>query len=121
VPAPKVRVEGLQAVYRGLAAIDRDAYKELRLSLIAAAEPVAASARDKISRYQGASLGTIKPRASVRGAFVTQRAKKVTGKRPDFGALQMTRGMIPALDEHEDEIHAAAEAVQDLLIARHGF
>jgi hypothetical protein len=99
-----VQVSGLRETVRALNKVNRDAKKVVLAELAAAAEPIAASARTKISRYTGASLTTIKPRAATKGVFVRQNARKVTGLRSDFGALQMTHGLLPALAEHADEI-----------------
>src|SRR6266542_2626614 len=109
-----VRVRGLKETVRAFNQLDRNLSKEVRDSLKKAAEPVAASAKAKIGVYRGASLGTIGPRAAGSSVFVTQRAKKVTGQRGDFGALQMRR-MIEALGEHEaDVMRAVEDALDDL-------
>jgi hypothetical protein len=116
-----VRVHGYKETARALDKVNRQAKKRVFVALATAAEPVAATARDLISRYEGASLNTIRPRASVRGVFVTQGARKVTGKRPDFGALEMTHGLIPALHEHEDDIVVRVELALDSLAISEGF
>jgi hypothetical protein len=121
VASSTVRIKGLRETIRAFNKLEASVALEIRNELKDLAEPVAETARQKISRYAGASVGTIGPRASVRGAFVTQRAKKVTGQRADFGALQMTRGMIPALEEHEDEIVSGVEKTLDRLTATAGF
>ena len=68
------------------------------------AEKVAESSREKISRYQGASLDTIKPSARITPtkASVYQNKRKVTGLRGDFGSLQMRKGLVPALEENSE-------------------
>jgi hypothetical protein len=99
-----VRVNGLRETVRALDKVNRDAKKVVLAELASAAEPIAATARTKISRYSGASLATIKPRAATKGVFVRQNARKVSGLRADFGALQMTHGLLPALAEHANEI-----------------
>jgi len=95
---------------------------ELRAALRAAAWPIATDARSRLaSKYAGASSRTIGPRVTVAGAAVTQRARKVTGNRGDFGALQMRNVMIPALHAHEEEVEAAAAHVIDVLENIGGF
>jgi hypothetical protein len=118
--AGTVRVKGLREVDRAFRQMDKESSKALRAAMVEAAVPVAASARDKISRYQGASVSTIRPRAVARGAFVTQGARKVTGLRGDFGALQMRR-LGEALDENQAVVMEKAERVIDLLAERNGF
>jgi hypothetical protein len=112
-----VRVRGVREVVRAFRQLDRDAGKAVQARLAKAADPVAQSARDKLTRYRGASLGTIRPRATATGrVFVTQRARKRTGKRGDFGALQMTHGLMPALEEHRpDVIRELEHALDDLV------
>jgi hypothetical protein len=116
-----VRITGLREVDRAFRQMEKDASKELRKALVEAAEPVAVTARQNLAKYHGISLGTIGPRAVARGAFVTQRAKKVTGLRGDFGALQMRVGLMPALEAHADDVMRGAEHVIDLLASRNGF
>ena len=55
------------------------------------------------------------------GANVTQRARTVTGQRGDFGALQMRKVMIPALEQHEETIEAGAARAFNGLVAEAGF
>lgn len=116
-----VHVRGYRECISALNKVNREVSKETKAALKDAADPVAASSREKLARYQGASLGTIGPRVTTQGVFVTQRAKKVTGKRGDFGALQMTRGLMPALDEHGDEIEHGVVAAFDTLVRSSGF
>lgn len=102
-------MRGLRETQRALGKCEGDTGKAMLLAAKVAAEPVAASARSKLARYPGASVTTVRARASVRGAFVTQGAKKVTGKRGDFGGLQMTHVLMPALDENRDHVLAIYE------------
>lgn len=118
--AGTVTVKGLREVDRAFRQTDKEASKALRAGMLEAARPIAASARDLISRYPGASVGTIRPRAAARGAFVTQGARKVSGLRGDFGALQMRR-LNEALDENHAEVLEKAGEIIDLLAERNGF
>jgi hypothetical protein len=116
-----VKATGLRETYLVFQKLQRSVAGEIRDEFIKIAEPVAESARERLSRYRGASVTTIRPRASSRGAFVTQVARKVTGRRPDFGALQMVKVMIPALEEHEDEIVSRADEALYRLTRANGF
>jgi hypothetical protein len=115
-----VRVEGYRETMRALKAMESSVAREAREALKEAAEPVAITARAKISIYDDANVGTIKPRAGIRGAFVTQGAKKVTGQRGDFGTLQQRR-LGEALDEHGDDIADEVEDAFSFLARKHGF
>jgi hypothetical protein len=119
--AARVSVRGYRETVRALDTINRDAKKAVLRSLALAAEPVAADARQKLGRYAGASLTTIRPRATVRGVFVTQMKRKVTGLRGDFGSIQMREGLLPALDENEGKIIVEVELALDRLGASQGF
>jgi hypothetical protein len=48
-----------------------------------------------------------------RGVSVEQSKKRVTGKRGDYGALQMTRALLPAMADKEDETIKAFEHALD--------
>src|SRR4051812_1569705 len=113
-----VHVRGMRETVRAFRAVDAGLAKEVKQALAKAAEPVAQGARDRLSRYRGISLGTISPRATQSSVFVTQRAKKRTGKRGDFGALQMTHGLMPALEDHFGDTVREVENALDAIIDR---
>jgi hypothetical protein len=118
--AGTVRVRGLRELQRDFAKMSKELKKDLRDELKQVAEPVAADAKSKLSRYQGASISTIRPRVTMRSAFVTQGARKVTGLRGDFGVLQMRR-LSEALDENKDEVVQGLERMIDKLGSSNGF
>lgn len=110
-----VQIKGLHEVVRGFNKVHRATSREIQTELKKAAEPVATAGREKISRYTGASVGTITPRASGASVFVTQRARKVTGLRGDFGGLQQRR-LDEALNENEDVVERRVENALDRLV-----
>lgn len=116
-----IRVSGLKEAQRAFKQCEGNLKKQMLLAGKAAAEPVAVSARSKLDRYNGISLNTIVPRSTMQGAFVTQKAKKVTGLRGDFGALQMTVGLMPALEENTAEIIEIYDHALGALTAEAGF
>ena len=116
-----VRVRGLSQTIRAFSVLEKGVRAEILGELRSIAEPVARDSQDLLSGYQGISLATIRPRTSVRGAFVTQGARKVTGQRPDFGSLQMRKGLIPALEAHADELEPAVGNALDRLTRAAGF
>lgn len=119
--AVTVNVKGYKEVIRALNRTDKETRKTLKDALKEAAEPVAVTARGLIAKYRGASTSTIQPRVVTKGVFVTQRKRKTTGMRPDFGSLQMRKGMIPALYDHEDDIVEHVDHAIGVLINREGF
>lgn len=116
-----VRISGLKETIQAFNKLDRSLTKEVQKALKEVAEPVAADARVRIGRYRGAQTRTIKPRSRGASTFVTQGAKKVTGKRGDFGLLQMRRGLIPALEANEDKVIKGVEDALDHLTRDAGF
>jgi len=112
-----VRITGVRETVSALRKVSRAAPRIVTDELKAAAEPVAVSARAKISRYPGAKTGSINPRVAGAGnVFVTQGARKVTGLRGDFGALQMRR-LSEALDENEAEVRSGVEKALDRIVS----
>lgn len=116
-----VRVRGYRECVAALGKVNRGVAKTARDALRDVARPVSETAKNKLARYPGASLGTIGPKVTTKGVFVTQRAKKVTGLRPDFGHLQQTKGLEPALDEHADDIEDSVTQAFDRLVDSAGF
>jgi hypothetical protein len=116
-----VRISGLKETIRAFNKIDRSLTRELQSEMKRAAEPVADSAKRKLARFSGIRLATVRPRARGASVFVTQNARKVTGKRPDFGALQMRVGFIPALEENERQILETVEKALDRMTREEGF
>jgi hypothetical protein len=121
VAAETIRVTGYRETARALGKVNKEAKATLFAGLRAAAAPIAADAQQRLAGYRGMSTSTIKPSAQIRGVFVVQRAKKKTGTRPDFGALQMREGLIPALDAGAGDIETRVEAAFTALIAYNGF
>lgn len=111
-----VRTRGWRELQRALQRVNREAAKTAREGAKRAAEPVVQSARAKEGKWAGSKPSSIGPRVTVRGVFVTQRARKVTGRRPDFGALQMEEAFIPALEENEREVERHLEKAFDHLL-----
>lgn len=90
---------------RAADAAGKETKKLVRDEIRKIAEPVLADARAKLSDYDARSaarLGISVRRTGV--VSVEQRMRKTTGLRPDFGALQMSRALIPALDENTDRV-----------------
>jgi len=93
----------------------------LNAALLEAAGPVAREAQSLVAQYEGAKTTTIAPRVTTKGVYVTQRARKKTGLRADFGALQMVTAFIPALEHHVDEVEAGAERALTVIERLGGF
>lgn len=118
---PAIRITGLREVQRALLRAEVGLRPALRAAFKRVAEPIAAEARGLLAQYPGASVGTIGPRVTLAGVAVTQRAGTVTGAHPQFGELQMTDVMIPALEHHADDVEDGAGDALDALILAAGF
>jgi hypothetical protein len=114
-----VRITHYRETVRALKNIDKESAAVVRAALREAAWPVQSDARSRLAKYEG--IGPIGISVSTSGVSVQQKAKKVTGFRPDFGALQMTQGFIPALDANVEETYRGVEIALDLLIVKEGF
>lgn len=119
--AGSVQIIGYRETARAFSRMSGALGPALNAALLEAAEPVAREAQSLVAHYPGAKTTTIAPRVSTRGVFVTQRARKKTGLRADFGALQMVTAFIPALEHHVDEVEAGAQRALTVIERLGGF
>jgi hypothetical protein len=112
--AGTVRLKGYRETIRALEQIKRGAGKAMLGGLKDAAEPVRQEWISRLQRYQGASTSTIGPKVLTRGILVTQRARKRTGLRGDFGSLQMRHGLAALFDKQDETVKAVEKALDDL-------
>jgi len=108
-------------VVKAFAAIDVDLKKRLGDDLKEAAAPVVETARQLVERYPGAKVNTITSRRLGPRVWVQQGAKKVTGRRPDFGALQMTKVLMPAATQREEEVRRGVNSALNRYAIEAGF
>ena len=118
--AGTVRIKNLNETLRALNKCQRGLHKSMMGGLLEAAEPVTTSWQGKVGKYAGASTSTIGPRMTTKSVFVTQKARKRTGKRGDFGSLQMRHGLA-ALFEEADNTEKEVEKALDKLTEGEGF
>lgn len=97
-----LRVKGYREVNRALQRVDNGTRRAVLDGLKEAAGPVASDANRRLDRFQG--IGPVVARATSSGVFIRQSKRKKTGKRSDFGALQMRDGLIPAAESGEREM-----------------
>lgn len=119
--AETIRVKGYRETARALQRVNKGAKLALYSGLRDAAEPIAEDARSRLGGYQGLKTSTIRPRVGVRGVYITQGAKKTSGLRPDFGALQMREGLLPAAYSRQDDIVDKVETAFLILSKTQGF
>jgi hypothetical protein len=111
-----VKVKGLREFIRATDHAQRETKRLVREELAAAAEPVRAEAERRFSTIDAQSAAGYA--VSVRRAglvMVVQRLRKVTGLRPDYGALQMRNALLPALAAKEGQVeHRLERAVDEI-------
>lgn len=106
-----VRVQGLREVNAAFRKIDKKLVREFGNDLKKAALPVLEEAQMLEQQWAGASIGTLRIKRSGPRVFVEQSARKKTGLRPDYGALQMEQALIPALDNKTAAVFLAVDRV----------
>ncbi len=109
-----LRITGLKELIAVSDAAGKKTKKDVRDRLRKVAQPVLADAREKLHEYSpksAARLGISVRRTGI--VSVEQRLKKTTGRRPDFGPLQMRKALIPALEENTVRIEMEFEKALD--------
>lgn len=121
MPSATIRLHGYRETMLALRNVDRGTRLAVTAGLREAAWPVQSDIKSRLRRYNDISLDTIGIAVRLSGVAVTQRKKKVTGERPDFGALQMRKGFIPALWDNAGETERAVGIAFDELVHLSGF
>lgn len=110
-----LKVDGLKEFNRDLRQAEKDTRKVVRDKLKEVGDFVRADAAGRLDEYDPRSASKLRVRVRAAGIFVEQSLRKTTGLRPDFGQLQMTRALLPAMADNEGELMQKMEgAVNDL-------
>lgn len=114
-----VRVKGLKELNRAINRADKESKKLMKDRFKQVGEIVASDGRSRFSRIDSGSAAGFKTKALTKGVKVEQSRRKVTGKRGDYGALQMRTALVPALqakrDDVIDELNRALDDVADII------
>lgn len=113
-----LRVEGYREFMQLMARTDRASRKAVRDEIRKAGEHVRVDAAGLFSPTDARTAAGYKTRVRQRGVAVEQSLRKTTGKRPDFGALQMRRALLPALYGNEDRTIRELQQAFDRIAAR---
>jgi hypothetical protein len=120
--ADVVRVKGLREVERAFREMAPETKKAIDRELVDAGKIVARDAARRFSPVNARSAAGFKSRVRSYGRLVVeQRRRRTTGKRPDYGALQMRRALLPARQAHTPLIERRMEQVVDLIARHNGF
>ena len=110
-------VEGYQGLMRAFALADREQKREARKAFRRVGEVVRHDAMRRMSPIDAGSASGYRTRVRPREIAVEQSLRRTTGKRPDYGSLQMRRALLPALlsnaAETERELERALDQVAD--------
>lgn len=104
-----LRVKGYREFMRAAARAPKDTRKEVRAAFREVGEIVRADAAQRFEDVSPKTAAGFRTRTSTRGVSVVQRLGKTTGKRSDWGSLQMKDALIPALESKEDEVEQAMD------------
>jgi hypothetical protein len=91
--------------------------KETRAALAKSGEIIRADAATRFAAYSTKSAAGYRTRVRIRAVEVEQSLRKVTGLRPDWGATQMRKGLLPALSSKQNEVEAEFEKALDVVSA----
>lgn len=116
MPKPLIQTRGPREFIRAADAAGRDTKKVVRDRLRKVGDIVREDAQARFDQVDGGRRH--KFGVSVRRSgevAVEERLRRTTGNRPDFGALQMRKGLIPAGDAKTREAEAEMERALDEL------
>lgn len=111
--ASTVRVKGLKELNRAINRADKDTKKILKARFVKVGDIVRDEGRSRFSSIDAGSAAGFKSKALTGGVKVQQSRRKTTGKRGDYGALQMSRGLVPALEAKQPQVVAELEQALD--------
>lgn len=107
-------VKGYREFVRACSRAEKKTNRLVRRKLREAGEIVAVNWRARLSPIDSASAAGLRPRVRQRGVSVEQTRRTVTGRRPDYGALQMRRGVAALEDERENFERAMERALDEI-------
>jgi hypothetical protein len=99
-------VSGLSELLKASKAMGSATNKEVREAFREAGDIVKVDAVPRLAKYSTKSAAGFKVRVRQRGVAVEQSLLKTTGKRPDWGSLQMRKALLPAVTKTMPELEA---------------
>lgn len=108
-----LRVKGLREFVRAADHAGPDSRRAVRATFRTVGDAVRLEAGRLFQKYDARSAAGYKVSVRLRGVSVDQSIRKTTGTRPDYGALQMRKALLPALRDKEAETEFAMEHAID--------
>jgi hypothetical protein len=105
----EVVVRGYRELIRASALADKATKREMRATFRKVGDPVKQEAAALFARYDAKSAAGYRTYVRQRGISVEQSLRKTTGLHPEFGALQMTRALVPSLEDNVENTEQAFE------------
>lgn len=112
-PSRTLRVKGYREFLRATARAEKSVGKETRAAFKEVGEIVRLEAARLFDRFDAKSAAGYRTRVRQKGVAVEQSLRRVTGNRPDYGALQMREALLPAVEDKERETVKALEDAMD--------
>lgn len=106
-----LRASGLNETLRALNRADKETRKMVRDELQEGGEIVREEWSLRLDAFNPTSAAGLRTRVRTRGVFVGQSLRKTTGKRPDYGRLQMRIGEDVTEDKEDDVIEGFENAL----------
>jgi hypothetical protein len=116
--------EGLHEVAQALREVEAGVYTELVADLKEVGDVVRDDARQRFAAISTKTADGFETRVRTGSSavvVVAQRLRKTTGRRPDYGALQMRHALLPARTAKHAEAVEILERGAGKLLAAHGF
>ncbi len=107
----KPLLKALQHAEKNTRLFVRDAFREV-------GEIVRVDAARRFTPVSSVSAAGYRVRVRQRGVAVEQSLRKTTGRRPDYGARQMTEALLPALESNEGRVEREFEHAIDRVADR---
>lgn len=120
MPAETLRVRGYREFMRAARRATPSTRKKIRAALREAGESVRSEGERRFALYDRRSAAGYRISVRQRGIFVVQSLRKTTGLRPDYGALQMRKGLLPALYHKQNELEHDVEMALDRIADEFG-
>jgi hypothetical protein len=108
-----VRVKGLRELQAAFRKADRELAKDLRSELKEAGTIVQREASSRFSGIDARSAAGYKVRVRARGVAVEQSLRRTTGLHAQYGAMQMSTALLPALESKEGQVVDRLERMLD--------
>lgn len=111
-----VAVRGLAPLIRDFSRMSKTASRELRSALAEVAAPVALDVKFRLGPYGPREPRGVRVAVRQRGIAVRQglrKSKNLSARRSNFGALQMERAFLPALEDNKGIVDRRVEEFLD--------